>query len=566
MSSGPRTSGATSSGRTWTDAALALLLALLTLGHALIYAERTPTGVPPDEWAHITHVQEVASGDRLIPDYADSRVLPRAVKGNYLGHPPLYYSATGMLGRIAGWDAVQDVHNYRAVSAALVALGVLLWLLVARALGMARVWAVPICLSVNAIPMFAYLAGSVNNDTLAYLAVAIALFGVVHVPRWPRAAYYIGAAGLLIALLTKATAALFLLLFFVSWLSWQWRAGTSPIRNRHFLVALGVVAVIGGAYYAYAVSTFGAPFPRVGEAHARSGLPADPLDTLGVLAAFAKQMLARLPMISSHASTVPLSGWMRELFLLGLALPLVAWTGSRWLGRRQGRDPLGDAFMLALGLTVLVHAVVVWRAYQTYGVVAGIQPRYYAYVLPGVFVIGFRHYREHRFTQVLLAVFVALWLVLLLLVPFRAISTEAARHAPLPATPVIRFAVPTGDRRQTVATRFDRLAAGHVDRLSLEADKLIVKGWAIDAPSKDASEAVRVYYDGILLGAVPTGRPRADVAKVLNHHGAAPSGFLFEVVDLPAAVSPCDLDIVVEQSDGRLATLRHSSCVDPAVR
>lgn len=548
------------SGRGWVDGALSLLLALLTFGHALHYANRTPTGVPPDEWAHITHVREVASGERLIPDYADSRVLPDEVRGNYLGHPPLYYSALGMLGRIAGWDAVEDVRNYRAASAALVAIGLLLWLLISRALGFGRAWAIPICLSVNAIPMFPYLAGSVNNDTLAYLAVAIAMFGVVRIPRWPRAAYYLGAAGLLVALLTKATAGLFLLLFFAAWLVWQLRSGNSPIRNRHFLVALGVVAVVSGAYYVYAIGAFGAPFPRVGEAHARSGLPGDPLDAMGVVVAFSTQMLARLPMISSHASSVPLTGWLREMFLLGLALPLLAWAGSRWLGRGQRRDPLGDAFMLALGLTMVVHAIVVWRAYQAYGVIAGIQPRYYAYVLPGLFVIGFRHYREHLFTRVLLAAFVALWLVLLLLVPSRAITTEATRHAPAPATPVIRFAMPTGDRRQAAAVRFDRLTAGHVERLSLDAGTLTVKGWAIDAASKDAADAVRVYYDGILLESVPTGRPRADVAKALNHHGAGRSGFAFEVLGLPATVSPCDLDLAAEQSDGRLAILPHRGC------
>ncbi len=48
--------------------------------------------------------------------------------------------------------------------------------------------------------------------------------------------------------------------------------------------------------------------------------------------------------------------------MLGLALPLLVWTGSRCLGRGQRRDPLCAAFMLALGLTVLVYAFVVWHS------------------------------------------------------------------------------------------------------------------------------------------------------------------------------------------------------------
>lgn len=546
------------SSRLWIDGSLALLLALLTFVHALMYANSTPIGAPPDEWAHISHIHEVASGERLLPDYAASRVLPDKVRGNYLGHPPLYYTSLGLLGRFADWDVVEDVHNYRAVSAAQVATGLLLWLLIARALGMARCWAIPICLSVNAIPMFPYLAGSVNNDTLAYLGVAIGMFGVVRIPQWPRTAYYIGAAGLLVALLTKATAALFLLLFFIAWLGWHLRSGNSPIRNRHLLMALGGVGFISGTYYLFAIVAFGAPFPRVGEAHARLGLPDDPLSMMELVVAFTTEMVARLPMISSHASTVPLTGGLRDIFLLGLALPVLAWAGSRWLGRNQRQDPLGDAFMLALGLTLLAHLFVVWRSYQAYGVIAGIQPRYYSYVLPGLFVIGFQHYRQHRFIQALLAVFVSLWLVLLLLVPPRVIATEAARHAPAPAMAVIQFAMPN---RNTVPVRFEHLAAGHVDLLNLERGTLSVRGWAIDAASKDPAYAVRVYYGGTLLGSSPTGRPRSDVAKALNHHGAGRSGFEFKVVNLPATVSPCDLRLVVaEQRDGRLAILRHRSC------
>ncbi len=166
----------------------------------------------------------------------------------------------------------------------------------------------------------------------------------------------------------------------------------------------------------------------------------------------------------------------------------------------------------------------------------------------------------------LLAVFVVLWLALLLLVPLRAITTAAARHAPAPARPVIRFAMLAGGRRQPGMLGFDRLTAGRVEHLRLDGDMLIVKGWAIDAHSKNAADAVRVYYDGILIGSVPTGRPRADVAKSLNHHRADGSGFAFEVVGLPATDSPCNLDLAAEQSDGRLDMLRHSSCGDQAAR
>lgn len=545
----------------WRDGLLALLVAAVTFAHALIYANATPAGVPPDEWAHVTHIQEVADG-RWLPDYAESRILG-SERGNYLGHPPLYYTGLGLLGRAADWNAADDLVAYRSVSAAFMALGLLLWVLVARQLGLSWYWALPLCLAVNAVPMFPYLAGSVNNDTLAYLAVAVAMFGVSLVPRLPRGAYYIGAAGLLMALLTKATAGLFLLLFFGAWLGARVWVGQSPLRHTHFRIALAVTAAISGGYYLFSLFRFGALFPRVGEAHVRHGLPANALDLLDVTLESARQMVSRLPAITSRASTVPLTGLWREMFLLALVLPVIAWGWTRMAIRRLRVDPFVDAFMVALALMMLVHLAVVWRGYHVYGVLAGLQPRYYSFALPGIFVLCFAHHRRSRFATAVLVATSLIWAALLLTVPTKALHAEAVRHAPPRPAPQISFNNSGAPSVATSATFVNR-PVGFVESIQLRNGTARITGWAIDADSRRPAARVNLYYDGRLLGSAGTGLPRPDVARVLDDSGAARSGFKVELTDIPPQVATCELVLAAQQADGRMAPLQQRPCKQPS--
>ncbi len=541
----------------WRDGLLALLVAIVTFGHGMIYANATPAGVPPDEWAHITHIKEVADG-RWLPDYAESRVLG-SERGNYLGHPPLYYTSLGLLGRAAGWDPVDDLVRYRAVSAVFMALGLLLWVLIARQLRLSWYWTIPLCLSVNAIPMFPYLAGSINNDTLAYLAVAMAMFGVSMIPRLPRAAYYIGAAGLLMALLTKATAGLFLLLFFGIWLGAMLWAGQSPLRNKHFRIAVAITALASGGYYLFSLWQFGALFPRVGEAHTRGGLPADPLSLIAITVESVRQMMSRLPAITSHASTVPLTGLLREMFLLALALPVIAWAWTRLAMRKLHANPFADAFTCALALTLLIHLAVVMRGYHVYGVLSGLQPRYYSFVLPGLFVLCFARHHHSRVATALLAATALIWTGMLLTVPVKALDAEAARHAAPPATSLVNFN--NADALSTSAgATFVGRPAGFVDSIHRHNGTAQIRGWAIDAGSLQPAAQVNLYHDGRLLGSAATGRPRPDVARALDDSDAGRSGFTVELTDIPPHVAICDLVLAAQQADGRMAPLHQPPC------
>jgi hypothetical protein len=548
----------------WWLLAASLAVAAVTYGYSLVYAFSTPVGAPPDEWAHITYIDDVARNDRYIPDYPHSKIL-NSGKGNYLGHPPLYYTVLGLVGRVGDWKPSADAKKYRVVSAGFVAVGLLLWLLTALRLGVPWYWTLPVGISVNAIPMFPYMAGSVNNDALAYLAVALAIHGTVLALRYPAMGYYVGGLGFLMALLTKATASLFLVVFFCVWLAFRSRSSTYPFRNKHFLLAGTFVVAICASYYLYAIAAHGTPFPSNGTAHAPRDLPADALNFFGIFAVFVKDMLGRLAAITSHASTFPVTGMLRWLFHAWLALPLIAYVVSlkgphaKDLGE-IGRRGIVDAFIWALLSTVLVHLVVVWHGYQVHGVLAGLQPRYYQYVLPGLFLLCFCRSSGSRLVTWLLGAFAATSLLLLVLVPPRALQAEKIRHAASTAPQLLHYQAARYRNAKPEASITRQPAAGRVDEIAFEDGRARVRGWAVDVESRQAADQVAVHFRGHLVGLATTGWARPDVVEALDDADARTSGFLIEIDGLPAETLACDLDLSALQHGGRFAGLLGPSC------
>ena len=545
---------------------LALAVALFTYASAWTALGETPFGVAPDEWAHATYVHEVAAGGRLIPDYAGSHILPGRAQGNYLSHPPLYYSVLGLAGRVMGWDAVRDYRAYRKLSALMVAFGMLLWMLAGSSLGMPPTWLLAAAAATNAFPMFPFLAGSINNDNLAFLGVAIAVYGLVQLRHWPRAGFHVAALGVLVAFLTKATASVFLCVLFACWIAWQWREDRGALRSRHLLAAAAGVVVVAGGYFLYALLAHGALFPHAGTLYVPN--PPAVKTPLGPFAiTFAGIMAGRLPTIMSHASVAPLSGSLLWAFWIMLAAPLLAALASV---ARRGHHPdrrLVNAFFIALAVTVFAHLLVVWRGYLATGLLAGMQPRYYNYVVPALFIFCFLQVRDSRVGKVLFAAFALSASLLLAVAP--ALSMRAQ---------VLHKSAPRGASAAPDAIRYPRgveapLSArigigdrhgGHVDQLVVSDGKASIRGWAINAADRSSARGVLVVVDDRLVGSVGTGKPRADVGKALGTDRASRAGFHFTIDGLPATTTACDIHLAAEQNDGSLASLTHTACATAA--
>ncbi len=544
----------------WRDFALAVVLAAFFFASAWNSLINIPLGEPPDEWAHLTYVHEIAVEGRLVPDYAGSQILTSRSSPNYLKHPPLYYSALGLAGRAFGWDPVRDYRVYRGISAAMAALGVLLWVLAGRAIGLAPLKLVVMVAALAAIPMFPFLAGSINNDNLAYLGVAMASLALTRLHQWPRAAYVLGAAGVVVTMLTKATAAVFLSMFLLAWAAGQWRHPGSVLRSRRFLAAMGSAAVLVAGYYAFTLAAYGSVLPVAGGLYEQKA-PAEAVAIGPFALEFARSMLRRLPVIMSHDSLDPLGPVLGKVFWIMLAAPLAAWLLSRRGRATSPVAPVARAFLQALAVTLLVHLVIVWDGYNNTGVAAGMQPRYYSYALPGLFMFCFAVAGRGRIASGAFLIFsLSVALLVAAAPPKTARMQESARAA---AQSIVDSPLRYAEGATAVVDAQMEVApgrAGHLDTLAITGGTGTASGWAVDKADSSPARGVYVMIGTRLIGSAETGFARPDVARALGAPAAASAGFKFRIEGLPPGTDACDVRLAAEQSDGTLVLLPNSAC------
>lgn len=186
----------------------------------------------PDESVHISYVAYLDANHAIIPDFKDMTILvPTNGKSvedsyqgsytfgtttNYLGHPPLYYQILLLSRGVTVQNGLVyiNIGRLRLFSLMLACLGLLL----AFYIGFTRIRPVfslhvlygVVCVSV---PMFAYISGGVNNDTLAYVGVIIYFLALVRLSekRLNTPTYLILSLGVTLSLLAKLTAGMLVL-------------------------------------------------------------------------------------------------------------------------------------------------------------------------------------------------------------------------------------------------------------------------------------------------------------------------------------------------------------------
>lgn len=536
--------------------ALSLVIFVFSIFSTWTYIAHTPIGAPPDELAHLTYVQEIAEDGRWIPDYANSRII-NSSSGNYLNHPPLYYSILGLTGRLFDWKAVEQYREFRWLSAILIAIGLALWVWIMFLWGWTPIDSMAVVGAALAVPMFSYLAGSVNNDNFAFLGVTIVLLALSLRGVWPRSAYLIGALGVVVVMLGKATAAVFITILMLAWVFFRWRSGENLLRNRYFLIALLAAGLACAAYYVPIFLVYGELFPKAGSLYGNM-VPGDLMGFRDFTVVFLRTMLDRLPLVMSHQSYAPLPGFVEAIFYIMLLVPLATWLVSRPISPPSKSRDLSDAFMVALLSTFALHLWVVWLGYQKTGLLAGIQPRYYSYALPGIFffcfVDGF-DFRVKRWAFLAFSTSVAACLAFSLASSAKGLVEQKEQ----PQRPVLAFDA-SGARRVTLAVSVREGDAGYVDQLARERETITLRGWAIDAASKTHSPGVLITYDGRLIGTIPTGGLRPDVAKALGTSLSNDSGFTAVIRAVPKRVNMCAIEALAQQRDGSLRRLRRPEC------
>lgn len=544
------------------EMALAAILAVFTFCCAYFYAFEVPIGAPPDELAHLTYVKEVAEQGRLLPDYAGSTLMNSTSK-NYLNHPPLYYSALGAVGRAFDWEAVADYRKFRLMSALMVSAGIAFWSLAMVLWGWSPIKIIAVVAASTAVPMFSYLAGSVNNDNLAYLGVAITFFAISARSTWPRYAYYVGAVGIIIIMMAKATAIAFIVIFMAAWLALRWRAGEMLLKHSHFRMAIVIAIVVCAAYYLPTLLVHGELFPKAGHLYGEM----DPGKTMGLLEysqVFGESIYRRLPVVMSHRSYAPLGSGQELVFYLMIWLPALAWLACRPFSSPGERRDLADAFVLALVGTGVIHMWEAFGGYQQTGLMAGIQPRYYSYALPGLFFIAFLDVPEYRLKRWLFVAFACVAAACLALVPPLAARSLVNKHSEAGPTPAfLSFASAVPDTELIMATKAAGDGAGYVDEMVVRNGQIWVRGWAIDTLTKHSASGVLFVHQERLIGVAPTGYARKDVARALDSAAAGTSGFRAVIQDIPEGLEPCSIRVLAQQQNGTLEGLRRPHCPTP---
>lgn len=489
-----------------------------------------------------------------IPDYADGRI-GNSERRNYLAHPPLYYSTLGVLCRVADIDPIQDYKKLRMLSACFVALGFFYWLLTAARAGLKPPLAAAITLAICAVPMFGFVAGSINNDTLLYLGPGLLFYALSPLLTGQNATRYSGLAlwsGIIITFLTKATASAFVVFFLVFLFRGRLREASAILRQRCFAVPAMAALVPCAFWYAYALIAHGQLMPAPSALYPESA-PADPMVPARFAMQYAMVMWERLPAIVSHASVMPFVSKGATFFYAMFLIPFAGWAIGR-LAEPARRIPsrllhATDAFLLATMTTVVLHLAVCYRGYMDAGLMAGLQPRYFLFLLPALWIVAFSIEPPRRARIVTMAAFtacaaIAFWTS----VPFTLSKQESTVAAMRKAT----VAAPPPKPGQGMQ--------GHLDEIRLSAGRLELRGWAYDVGHARRAQRIIATARGKLLATLPIQTVRDDVGKALGNPGARQSGFAGVVSGLEPGLPLCAIEVEAEMQDGQALKLRGKSC------
>ena len=548
----------------WREMPWVLLVIVFLAAQGMVSAFTTPLGYAPDETPHLSYVRDSMASPTLMPDYAEGQIMGFR-SPNYLSHPPLYYSALALVGKVFHLDAKRHYLVFRSLGVLFVSLGLVFMALGGRALRVSPTAIALTLLGCAAVPMFPYIAGSVSNDTLLYLGVALAFYGLAlslqaterhHTHyQWPLL------IGLLITFLTKATGMAFLVFLALAYATVSIRRLRPVALLAHAWRPALVFTFLVGTYYIATYLTYGSLFPRAGSLY---DIPAPPelMNFQGYATEFFGSMWRRLPGIVSHLSVAPMSPALAPAFYGMLMLPLVGWLVVRFSGPlllpRPEAIRLFDAMGLAAVATITIHLVLGYRTYTGNGVLSGFQPRYYAYFLPLMWFPFFVLCRPGWFRQTVTTLFalssvVAFWGT----VPFVQLRQQEALQS---IEQGFVYTAPTGTQRQMAALNLRASTTGNLDDLSWQDGTLRARGWVFDNQGSLPVPRVWVLAQDQLLTTVKVQASRPDVATALGQPGAEFAGFSFALRGLPPEWALCQFRLLAEYRDGSFGRLALPGC------
>ncbi len=544
---------------------LAFLMVVFLALQAMVMAFQTPFGMPPDEIAHLSYVSDASRSPVALPNYASGAIVTDKKSTNYLTHPPLYYSTLGVVAKAFRLDPVNDYVAFRLISVMMVAVGLVFVVLTARELRISQEATALVLLACAGIPMFGYLAGSVSNDNLLYLGVTTAMYGIASIQNQPSRrtgiAPWIVVAGLVMVFLTKATAMAFMVFFFSWWTLLHWRsAKVLALAKAYALPATAFFLVVGGYYISTRLATGKLfPSPRLLYEAREIG---DALTFTAYLDTYFTTMMKRLPVVMSHLSVDPFNQTLKPAFYAMLALPIVGWLIARFSPLLADLKPEPvrwlDAMMLAALTTVAFHIAWGYRYYLINGQLSGFQPRYYAYLLPLLWLPFFAISRPGWFRQFIAGVFAILAVVIFWSTSPHFLSKQTETLDARRQTMRVHSFEPTASHQFNIQVR--DAPTGNLDDFELDSGELRVRGWVYDATAGQPVARLWLMSGQRFLASTRIHIQRPDVSQALGQPNAIRSGFHFAVRGVPATMQLCDFKLYAEFLDGSLGPVPAAAC------
>jgi hypothetical protein len=397
-----------------------VILALFILS-AVLSAARKDITQGFDEVAHASYVAHIQHSGGTWPQLERMRLLdPKTFQftgaANYLNHPPLFYALLAALGpKLEGDPQALLVH--RLIDTAIVALGLaaLLGLGLAARLPRQEFYAYSVPLA--CIPVLVPLAGSVNNDDLAFAGGAVAMLGVWQLVATSREAWLaLALFGVVVAGFAKLTGLLLTaamvgaVLVYLIWrkrLSWHWT------------VVAAIAFALAAAPYLEFIAHYGSPTP---ETPAQIALITDGARAAGwadlprksfpdylfyFIGAF---VVDWMPVLGAR-SALNYTMLVIPIAAIGCGFSGVAYSLRRLL--RQQETPLDVVVLggaIAIIATFAIHVVFSYGRYAATGWLMDAYPRYYlplAAIMPlaGLSLLG--TIKEPRRRNTLLAFLIA---------------------------------------------------------------------------------------------------------------------------------------------------------------
>jgi hypothetical protein len=376
---------AISAGNNWRVCAFILLLFVLA---ATLSAMRKDVTRGFDEVAHASYIAHLQHTGDTWPALNEMRMLdPSSFRftgeKNYLNHPSLYYALLARLGpNLEGHPGAIIV--YRLFNVVFAAIGLTAFMAIGLIARLPRLSLYAYIIPLACIPVLAPIAGSINNDNIAFAGGGIATLAALQLlTKDGRASLMAALGGVIVASWAKFTALLLvggMMSGVLAWLLWHRRLQPRSI------VLIAIAALLAISPYVVLFAQYGSPTPNtVGQiamvttgAHAVGWDSAERMSLAAYVVHFVSVFI-----IEWMPTLEPRNALNYTALLIPVAAALCAFLGLVMSAHRIARGnatPI-DIVVVASGLafttTFVIHVAFSYERHVVYGWMLDAYPRYY---------------------------------------------------------------------------------------------------------------------------------------------------------------------------------------------